>query len=159
MSYRKRGSGGYAQTRTFKGSGQNLHQKYQPEANVPPETKKFYEAVGLKPAGEWSKDLLETETGLVLKKGHMANVAEMLKRAGKPKDKKELEETFKKTLVTPQQRFMVLYEAGLHGPLTPQAFTEYMGLFREFFPKAYRAVYGSMTPEQITVSCLKSSSF
>ena len=156
LSYRKRGSGGYAQTRTFKGPGQNLHQKHQPEANVPPETKRFYEAVDLKAAGEWSRELLEkTETGHILKEGHMANVAEMLKKAGKPKDEKELKETFKEALATPQQRFVVLYEAGLHGPLTPKLFTEYMGLFRELFPKTYNVVYGARTPEQITASSLK----
>ena len=156
MSYRKRGGGGYAQTRTFKGPGQSLHQKHQPEANVPPEAKRFYDAVDLKAAGEWSKGLLDkTETGRILKEGHMANVAETLKRAGKPKDEKELEETFMKALATPQQRFVVLYEAGLHEPLTPKLFTEYIGLFRELFPKTYNVVYGARTPEQITASSLK----
>jgi hypothetical protein len=156
LSYRKRGSGGYAQTRRFKGLGQSLHQKHQPEANVPPETKRFYEAVDLKAAGEWSRGLLEkTETGRILKEGHMANVAETLKKAGKPKDEKELEETFMKALATPQQRFVVLYEAGLHGPLTPKLFTKYMSLFRELFPIAYKSVYGSKMPEQITASSLK----
>ena len=140
LSYRKHESpGGYAQPREFnfsKGKGA--------------------EAFALRAVGKWSKNLLDyTATGQKLKEMHAANVSDTLKKASELKDPKEAEEIFEKALATPQQRFVLLYEAGFEGPLAPQAFTEYMRLFKEFFPNTFEKMYGSKTPEEVTAEFQK----
>jgi hypothetical protein len=49
----------------------------------------------------------------------------------------------------------MLYEASLQGPLTHEAFREYMELFKKFWPQAYKGVFGYRTPGQITSACVK----
>ena len=69
--------------------------------------------------------------------------------------KKEVEELLKKTMQLPEQKFLMLYEASLQGPLTHEAFREYMELFKKFWPQAYKGVFGYRTPGQITSACVK----
>lgn len=120
---------------------------------VPKELKgkarEFYKAVAIRPAGEWSRDLLEnTETGKLLAVQHFENVSKAIKKE-KSKTKTEIKKTLKKAMMTPQQRFVILYEKSLHMPLSATEFREYLDLFKECFPRIYEGLYGNKQPAQI----------
>jgi len=120
---------------------------------------KIFEVFGLKPAGQWSSDFLNSETGRQLVESHWTKVQHILMAAAKesklPRSKKEVEQLLKKTMQLPEQKFLMLYEASLQGPLTHEAFREYMELFKKFWPQAYKGVFGYRTPGQITSACVK----
>ena len=90
----------------------------------------------------------------MLTESHWAQVKQMLK-AKPPKSKKDAEKMLKKTMQLPEQKFVALFEASLQGPLTHEAFREYMELFKKFWPQAYKNVFDSRTPGQITNACIK----
>lgn len=117
--------------------------------------KQFYKATAIKPVGDWSRDLLQsTEAGKILAVMHFENVRKALEKS-KPKTKGELKRALKKAVMTPQQRFIILYEKSLLMPLSTNEFHEYMELFRENFPEAYKSLYGKNTPAQIVAECIR----
>ncbi|MEM2534143.1 MAG: hypothetical protein QXK12_09000 [Candidatus Nezhaarchaeales archaeon] len=114
-----------------------------------PKERKLYKAFAIKPAGEWSRDLLEnTEGGKLLAVGHFVHVKKVLAKA-KPKNKKELEKVVKEAMMSPQQRLVILYEKGLRMPLSDKEFREYLELFKECFPNAYKSLYGKKSPREV----------
>jgi hypothetical protein len=121
--------------------------------------RKIFEVFRLRPAGQWSSDFLNSEAGRQLVESHWIQVQHVLMDAAKksklPMSKKEVEALLKKTMQLPEQKFLMLYEASLQGPLTHEAFREYMELFKKFWPKAYKGVFGYRTPGQITSACVK----
>ena len=119
--------------------------------------REFYKAVAIRPAGEWSRDLLEnTETGKLLAIQHFANVSKAIKKE-KPKTKTEMKKILKKALMTPQQKLVILYEKSLHTPLSTTEFHQYLELFKECFPAIYKGLYGNKQPAQIVAETSKPS--
>ena len=117
--------------------------------------RRFYKIVSLKPVGDWSRDLSEnTVTWKVLEAGHWENVKKVLAKE-KPKNKTELEKALKKAVNTPQQRLVYLYELSLRRPLTDKEFHEYMELFRQLFPQAWKGLYGKKTPSQVVAKTVR----
>jgi len=117
--------------------------------------KKLIKTASIKPVGDWSSDLLKsTDAGVILASKHLINVVKAIEKE-KPKTKTELEKVLKKAVMTPQQRFVILYEKSLRVPLSTQEFHEYMELFRENFPKAYESLYGKKTPAKIVAECIR----
>lgn len=109
----------------------------------------------LRAAGPWSKELLQSSGfGGVLNEQHLVEVKKILAKI-QPKNDKELEEAFKQAQNTPQQRFLILNEASMNGPLTAEAFHEYLGLFKQILPQHWQQIYGNKTPAQITNACIK----
>lgn len=116
--------------------------------------RKLYKALAIRPAGEWSRDLLEnTEGGKLLAAGHFVHVMKVLAKE-KPKSKRELEAALKKAMMSPQQRLVILYEKGLRMPLSDKEFREYLELFKECFPNAYESLYGKKSPKQVVAEAL-----
>ncbi len=166
--YGKRPSPGYSLKRcpkkhSVKPVHNNIPQASTTKAFIPKSVKatehKIFEVFGLRPAGQWSSDFLNSETGRKLVESHWINVQHILMTAAKksklPMSKKEVEALLKKTMQLPEQKFLMLYEASLQGPLTHEAFREYMELFKKFWPQAYKGVFGYRTPGQITSACVK----
>jgi len=119
--------------------------------------KKLYLATAIRPVGEWSRDLLEnTETGKLLAVQHFQNVMKVLAKE-KPKTKTQMEKTLKKAVMTPQQRLVILYEKSLREPLDSREFLEYLELFRECFPNAYKALHGDKSPSQVLAETAKTT--
>ena len=115
---------------------------------------KILEVFRLRPLGEWSKDFLNSKAGKMLTESHWVQVKQMLKEKP-PRSKKDAEELLKKTMQLPEQKFVAFFEASLQGPLTHEAFLEYMELFKKFWPQAYKDVFSNRTPGQITNACIK----
>jgi hypothetical protein len=166
--YGKRPSPGYSLKRcpkkhSVKPIHNNIPQAPTAKAFMPKSVKatdrKIFEVFRLRPAGQWSSDFLNSETGRELVESHWTQVQNILMAAAKksklPMSKKEVEELLKKTMQLPEQKFLMLYEASLQGPLTHEAFREYMELFKKFWPQAYKGVFGYRTPGQITSACVK----
>jgi hypothetical protein len=142
--------------------------KYKPPVKtgykvwVPKELKgaarKFYIATAIRPAGEWSRDLLEnTEGGKALQAIHYRHVLRSLKGA-KPKSPAEAKKAVEKAMKeSPAQRLVVLYEKSLHGPLDTREFMEYLELFRECFPATYKSLYGNKSPQQVVAETAKTA--
>jgi len=129
-----------------------MPKKLYPEEIHTADERKFYDAFRLRLLGGFSQDLLGTAAGKMLMEQHWAEVKKLLKKE-KPKTKTAALKVIKKAMQLPQQRFIILYEASMRGPLTPNAFQEYMTLFSQLFPDAYKGVYGSKKPAQITAEC------
>lgn len=145
----------------YRKSGKPAYASRQPKIFVPKglksEARKFYKAVAIRPAGEWSYDLLEeTEAGKVLAVQHFDHVVKTLEKE-KPKTKTETEKTIKKAMMSPQQRFVILYEKSLREPLSATEFREYLDLFKECFPAIYKGLYGNKQPAQIIAETVKPS--
>ena len=158
MYHRGKASNGYANQRTRTQHGKGLsagHQSESVQVSVNSVQNKLYEALKLKPAGDWSTDLLKSTNGKRLSEDHWENVRKELEKAGTPKNREEFENTVKTAILTPQQRFIVLYETSLKVLLAPKAFTEYITLFKEVLPNHFKAIYGSKTPKQVTANCMK----
>jgi hypothetical protein len=166
--YGKRPSPGYSLKRcpkkhSVKPIHNNIPQAPTTKAFIPKSVKatehKIFEVFGLRPAGQWSSDFLNSETGRHLVESRWTNVQHVLMAAAKksklPMGKKEVEALLKKTMQLPEPKFLMLYEASLQGPLTHEAFREYMELFKKFWPQAYKGVFGYGTPGQITSACVK----
>lgn len=114
------------------------------------------EALRLRPAGGWSRDLLNnTTTGKLLAKKHEEQVEKLLTQHPL-KSKQDVETLQKKLLETPAQKFVLLYEASLCGPLNAEALVEYMTLFKQLFPEYYKQFYKDKTPSQVAAECLQS---
>ena len=117
--------------------------------------KKIIETFQLRPAGPWSRDVLNSEgLGKLLNAQHMVEVKKILLKI-KPKNKGDIEKALKLAENTPQQRFIILNEASMQGPLTSEAFQEYMSLFKQILPNHWKQIYGKKTPTQITTACIK----
>ncbi|MGB9777977.1 MAG: hypothetical protein ACPLW8_01110 [Candidatus Bathyarchaeales archaeon] len=117
--------------------------------------RRLYELVRLKPVGEWSRDLVEsTEAGKILAETHWKNVKKTLKRE-KPFTKAQLEAVLKKAVMTPQQKLVILYEKSLRMPLSTEEFQQYLTLFQENFPEAYKSMYGKKSPSEIVAQNLQ----
>ena len=117
--------------------------------------KKIIETFQLRPAGPWSRDVLNSEgLGKLLNAQHMVEVKKILLKI-KPKNKGDIEKALKLAENTPQQRFIILNEASMQGPLTSEAFQEYMSLFKQILPNHWKQIYGKKTPTQITTTCIK----
>jgi hypothetical protein len=166
--YGKKPGPGYSLKRCSKKHAVKPIRNYIPQAStakafMPKSVKatehKIFEVFGLKPAGQWSSDFLNSETGRQLVESHWNKVQHILMAAAKEsklhRSKKEVEALLKKTMQLPEQKFLMLYEASLQGPLTHEAFREYMELFKKFWPQAYKGVFGYRTPGQITSACVK----
>ena len=109
----------------------------------------------LRAAGPWSRDILNGEgIGQLLNTQHMVEVKKILLKI-KPKNKGDIEKALKLAENTPQQRFLILSEASMQGPLTSEAFQEYMRLFKQILPNHWKQIYGKRTPSQITTACIK----
>jgi len=142
--------------------------KYKPSVKtgyrvwVPKELKgsarKFYLATAVRPVGEWSRDLLEnTEGGKALQTMHFKYVVQALKKA-KPKTEAEAKKVVEKAVKeSPAQRLVVLYEKSLREPLDTREFVEYLELFRECFPAAYKSLYGRKSPQQVAAETAKTT--
>jgi hypothetical protein len=120
--------------------------------------RKLYLATAVRPVGEWSRDLLEnTEGGKVLQTLHFKYVVQALKKA-KPKTKAEVKKVVEKAMKeSPAQRLVILYEKSLRVPLDTREFVEYLELFRECFPAAYKSLYGRKSPQQIAAETAKTA--
>ncbi|MEM3361414.1 MAG: hypothetical protein QXV85_09465 [Candidatus Bathyarchaeia archaeon] len=145
----------------YRESGKSAYAQRQPKIFVPKglkgEARKFYKTVAIRPAGEWSRDLLKkTEGGKVLAVQHFDYVVKTLEKE-KPKTKAEAEKVIKKAMMSPQQRFVILYEKSLREPLSATEFREYLDLFKECFPVIYKGLYGNRQPAQIVVEAFKPS--
>ena len=115
----------------------------------------LYELVRLQPVGEWSRDLVEsTEAGKILAETHWKNVKKALKKE-KPSTKAQLEAVLKKAVMTPQQKLVILYEKSLRMPLSTEEFQQYLTLFQENFPEAYKSMYGKKSPSEIVAQNLQ----
>ena len=109
----------------------------------------------LRAAGPWSRDILNGEgIGQLLNAQHLVEVKKILLKI-KPKNKGDIEKALKLAENTPQQRFLILSEASMQGPLTSEAFQEYMSLFKQILPNHWKQIYGKKTPSQITTACIK----
>ena len=139
--YRQNSKAKYAQKRARRRTG-------VPKRNV-------LKQLALKPAGSWSQDLLEnTDTGKILKKQHAKAVEQKLRNV-KASSPQELNKIVEKVVLTPQQKFVILYEKSLREPLSPSEFTEYLTLLKDNFPALYKHLYGNKTPSQITAECIE----
>lgn len=143
----------------YRKSRKSAYAPRQPKIFVPRglkgEARKFYKSVAIRPAGEWSHDLLEeTEAGKVLAVQHFDHVIKTLKKE-KPKTKTEAEKVVKKAMMSPQQRFVILYEKSLREPLSATEFREYLELFKQCFPAIYNGLYGNKQPAQIMAETVK----
>jgi len=117
--------------------------------------RRFYKIVSLKHVGDWSKALSEdTVAWKILEAGHLENVKKVLEKE-KPKNKTEFEKALKEAVNTPQQRLVYLYELSLRRPLTNKEFYEYMELFRQLFPQAWKGLYGKKTPSQVVAKTVR----
>jgi hypothetical protein len=58
---------------------------------------------------------------------------------------------------SPAQRLVVLYEKSLRVPLDTREFVEYLELFRECFPAAYKSLYGRKSPQQVAAETAKTT--
>ncbi|MGA3110487.1 MAG: hypothetical protein ABSE15_00460 [Candidatus Bathyarchaeia archaeon] len=118
--------------------------------------KRAEELFKLRAPGGWSKELLESPyIGKLLKEQHLDHVKKILGKI-QPKNYRQLEEAIKQAANSPQQRFLLLSEASMQGPLTPEAFQEYFTLVREILPKQFwQQMYGNKTPAQIRRECEK----
>jgi hypothetical protein len=92
--------------------------------------------------------------GKLLNAQHMVEVKKILLKI-KLKNKGDIEKALKLAENTPQQRFIILNEASMQGPLTSEAFQEYMSLFKQILPNHWKQIYGKKTPTQITTACIK----
>ena len=107
----------------------------------------------LKSAGAWSQELLTSHGfGKLLEEQHLAEVKKILGRI-KPKNETQLKKALLEAQNTPQQRFLILNEASMQGPLKPEAFQEYFTLFKTILPAQYKQMYGAKTPAQLTEAC------
>jgi hypothetical protein len=147
MRYQQRKSQAYVQKRKAR--------MWFPKDVKSAKAKKLYEAVRLRPVGEWSRDLVEnTETGRILAQQHWINVKKVLVKA-KPKSEAQVKKTLEKAVQTPQQKLVILYEKSLREPLTAEEFVRYLELFKECFPKTFKVMYGGKSPKQIAADALK----
>jgi hypothetical protein len=143
----------------YKKCGSQSYEQRKPKVFVPKglkgKDKQFYKAVSIRSAGPWSGDLLaNSDAGKLLAIMHFENVKKQLEEA-KPKNKTELQKVLKKALITPQQKFVILYEKGLREPLSTKEFHEYLELFKTCFPTVYKTLYGKKSPSQIVAECIE----
>jgi hypothetical protein len=95
--------------------------------------------------GEWSAGL----GSKTLEDMHYRHVAEVLSKAKKPKNKQEAVALAHEAQLSAPQKLMVWYEASLHGPLTQEAYEEYMSLFSQVVgPDQYKRLFGESPPKQ-----------
>ena len=144
-------------------------QKKEVEAKVKPvlegwypkdveKTKELYDRFKLRAVGPWSQSYLDnTEYAKTLAERHWEHVKKTLAKymSKPPKNKREAEKMIKEALLSPEQRFLIMYEASLTRPLSPREFQEYLELFKQVAPKAYEGLYGSKTPAQVTAEIAK----
>jgi hypothetical protein len=96
--------------------------------------KQFYNLVSLKPVGEASRSLLESNEGLKLK--HWEHVKEFAeKRHPDGKTKPQIEAWLKKAVMTPEQEVVMWYEASLRNPLSHEGYEKYMVAFEKVIGK------------------------
>ncbi|MCL6579285.1 MAG: hypothetical protein K6T73_07860 [Candidatus Bathyarchaeota archaeon] len=144
----------------YQKSGRQSYEEHKRKIWVPRDIKskfdrRLYELVRLKPAGEWSRDLVEsTEAGKILAETHWKNVKKALKKE-KPSTKAQLEAVLKKAVMTPQQKLVILYEKSLRMPLSTEEFQQYLTLFQENFPEAYKSMYDKKSPSEIVAQNLQ----
>ena len=85
----------------------------------------------------WSSDLVGTDMWNRLEEKHIERQTQAL---AKVKTKQEVEKALSQ--VTPQQRFVILYELSLHRPLSREEYGEYKKLLKDNFPVAFKNVFG-----------------
>jgi secreted Zn-dependent insulinase-like peptidase len=121
-------------------------------------TKELYDRFKLRAVGPWSQSYLDnTEYAKTLAERHWEHVKKTLVKymSKPPKNKREAEKMIKEALLSPEQRFLIMYEASLTRPLSPSEFKEYLELFKQVAPKAYEGLYGSKTPAQVAAEVAK----